>query len=166
MTTKRTRETLLACWSGTTDAPGRAALGILVNAIRRDAPSVDVHDIPADQLDPEETATAAWPEPPVRVAVPLALTDGTDVAEALEIARRHDPAIRWLARSGRTGPWRRSASSGSSRPGHARTTRSSSVSPVHTTMRRSTATPGPPGSSAPCGADRSMSAPSAAATHP
>src|SRR5688500_13910543 len=90
---RRTRETLLACWSGTTDPPGRAALGILVNAIRRDAPSVDVHDVPADQLHPEETPSGSWSEPPVRVAVPLALTDGTDVAEALEIARRDNPEI-------------------------------------------------------------------------
>lgn len=97
-TTRRARETLLACWSGATDPPGRAALGVLVNAIRRDAPSVDVHDVPADQLHPEETPAAPpWSEPPVRVAVPLALTDGTDVAEDLEIARREDPTIR-LAR--------------------------------------------------------------------
>jgi sirohydrochlorin ferrochelatase len=94
VTMRRTRETLLACWSGTTDPPGRSALGILVNAIRRDAPSVDVHDVPADQLHPEETPSGSWSEPPVRVAVPLALTDGTDVAEALDVARREDPDIR------------------------------------------------------------------------
>lgn len=88
MATRRTGETLLACWSGTTDPSGRAAIGILVNAVRRDAPSVDVHEVPADRLHPDPS----WP--PVRVAVPLTLTDGTDVAEALAEARGHDPTIR------------------------------------------------------------------------
>ncbi|MGH3474803.1 MAG: sirohydrochlorin chelatase [Aeromicrobium sp.] len=88
MTTRRAGETLLACWSGTTDPTGRAALGILVNAVRRDAPSVDVHDVPADMFRPDDS----WS--PVRVAVPLTLTDGTDVANALATARRHDPTIR------------------------------------------------------------------------
>ena len=81
-------ETLLACWSGTTDPAGRTAIGILVNAVRRDAPSVDVHDAPADMFRPDDS----WA--PVRVAVPLTLTDGTDVADALATARRRDPTIR------------------------------------------------------------------------
>ena len=81
-------ETLLACWSGTTDPTGRTAIGILVNAVRRDAPSVDVHDAPADLFRPD----GSWA--PVRVAVPLTLTDGTDVADALASARRRDPTIR------------------------------------------------------------------------
>ena len=88
MTTRRSGETLLACWSRTTDPAGRAALGILVNAVRHDAPSVDVHDLPADQLHPDEE----WS--PIRVAVPLTLTAGTDVAGDLMTARRHDPAMR------------------------------------------------------------------------
>ena len=83
-------EMLLACWSGNTDATGRAALGILVNAVRHDAPSVDVHDVPADMFHPDEAARSG---PPVQVAVPLTLTDGTDVAHALVTARRHDPTI-------------------------------------------------------------------------
>ena len=81
VTTRRTGETLLACWSGTTDPTGRAALGILVNAVRRDAPSVDVHDAPADVLGRYDPASRSGP--PVRVAVPLTLTDGTDVATRL-----------------------------------------------------------------------------------
>jgi len=81
-------ETLLACWSGTTDPTGRTAIGILVNAVRRDAPSVDVHDAPADMFRPDKS----WA--PVRVAVPLTLTEGTDVADALAMARRRDPTIR------------------------------------------------------------------------
>ena len=92
MTSRRTGETLLACWSGTTDPTGRAALGILVNAVRRDAPSVDVHDAPADVIVRYNPASRSGP--PVRVAVPLTLTDGTDVADALATARRHDPTIR------------------------------------------------------------------------
>ena len=88
MSTRRAGETLLACWSGTTDPTGRAALGILVNAVRRDAPSVDVHDAPADLFRPDDF----WS--PVRVAVPLTLTDGTDVSQALATAQRHDPTIR------------------------------------------------------------------------
>ena len=88
MTTRRAGETLLACWSGTTDAAGRAALGSLVNAVRRDAPSVDVRDVAAYTFRPQDS----WS--PVRVAVPLTLTDGTDVAHALATARRHDPTIR------------------------------------------------------------------------
>jgi len=53
---------------------------------------VDVHDAPADKFDHADTATRSGP--PVRVAVPLTLTDGTDVAQALATARRHDPTIR------------------------------------------------------------------------
>ena len=88
MTTRRAAETLLACWSGTTDPTGRAAVGTLVSAVRRDAPSVDVRDVAAYTLRPQ----SSWS--PVRVAVPLTLTDGTDVAHALATARRHDPTIR------------------------------------------------------------------------
>jgi hypothetical protein len=88
VTARHSGETLLACWSGKTDPAGRAALSILVNAVRHDAPSVDVHDLPADQLHPDEE----WP--PIRVAVPLALTAGTDVADDLATARRHDPTMR------------------------------------------------------------------------
>jgi sirohydrochlorin ferrochelatase len=92
MAARRTGETLLACWSGTTDPTGRAALGLLVNAVRRDAPSVDVHDVPADGLNPDNTASRAGS--PVRVAVPLTLTDGTDVAHALTNVHRQDLTIR------------------------------------------------------------------------
>ena len=88
VTTRRAGETLLACWSGSTDPTGRAALGTLVNAVRRDAPSVDVRDVAAYTFRPQDS----WS--PVRVAVPLTLTDGTDVAHALTTARRHDPTIR------------------------------------------------------------------------
>lgn len=91
MTTRRAGETLLACWSGTTDPVGRTAFGNLVNAVRRDAPSVDVHDASADVLRPE---MASGLGSPVRVAVPLTLTDGTDVTDALLAAKRRDPAIR------------------------------------------------------------------------
>ena len=62
-----------------------------MNAVRRDAPSIDVHDVPVDQLQPD----ASWP--PVRVAVPLSLTDGTDVSAALAVATRLDPSIRVAA---------------------------------------------------------------------
>lgn len=92
MTTRRSGESLLACWSGKTDPTGRAAIGALVNAVRRDAPSVDVHDVPVDRFRLHDTAPGS--EPPVRVAVPLTLTDDTDVADALAIARRHDPTMR------------------------------------------------------------------------
>ena len=88
MTTRPAGETLLACWSGSTDPTGRAALGTLVNAVRRDAPSVDVRDVAAYTFRPQDS----WS--PVRVAVPLTLTDGTDVAHVLASARRHDPTIR------------------------------------------------------------------------
>jgi len=88
VTTRSAGETLLACWSGTTDPTGRAALLTLVNAVRRDAPSVDVRDVAAYTFRPQDS----WS--PVRVAVPLTLTDGTDVANALATARRHDPTIR------------------------------------------------------------------------
>jgi sirohydrochlorin ferrochelatase len=84
-------ETLLACSSGTADQIERAALSVLVNAVRRDAPSVDVHDVPVDQLHPDDS----WP--PVRVAVPLTLTAGTDVSAALAIAKRNDESIRIAA---------------------------------------------------------------------
>ena len=94
MTTRRTGETLLACSSGHADPSERAALGALVNAVRRDAPSVDVHDVPVDLLQPDES----WP--PVRVAVPLTLTGGTDVAAALSVAKRHDPTLRLAAALG------------------------------------------------------------------
>jgi hypothetical protein len=92
VTTRRTGETLLACWSGATDPTGRAALGTLVSAVRRDAPSVDVRDIAANLIRPGSSASSF--ASPVRVAVPLTLTDGTDVALALEAARRADPTIR------------------------------------------------------------------------
>ena len=88
MTRKRAEEMLLACSSGLADPAGRVALGMLVNAVRRDAPSVDVRDLPADLIQPDDD----WP--PMRVAVPLALTDGTDVSAALAVAHRHDPAMR------------------------------------------------------------------------
>lgn len=88
MTRKRAEETLLACSSGRADPTERAAQGALVNAVRRDAPSVDVHDVRVDMLQPD----GSWP--PVRVAVPLTLTDGTDVSAALAIVRHHDPTIR------------------------------------------------------------------------
>lgn len=86
--TRRTGEMLLVCSSGTADLAERIALGVLVNAVRRDAPSVDVRDVPADMLQPD----GSWP--PVRVAVPLSLTGGTEVASALSIAHRNDPTIR------------------------------------------------------------------------
>ena len=82
-----TGEALLACSSGHADPAERAALGLLVNAVRRDAPSVDVRDTPVDMLAPDDDLA------PVRVAVPLALTDGTDVSAALAIARRNDPSL-------------------------------------------------------------------------
>jgi len=88
VTTRPAGETLLVCWSGTTDSTGRAALLTLVNAVRRDAPSVDVRDVAAYTFRPQDS----WS--PVRVAVPLTLTDDTDVAHALATARRHDPTIR------------------------------------------------------------------------
>ncbi len=91
MARKPARETLLACSSGRADPPERMALGALVNAVRRNAPSVDVHDVPVDRLQPD----ASWP--PIRVAVPLTLTDGTDVSAALSIAQSQDPSLRVAA---------------------------------------------------------------------
>lgn len=87
MSARMTGEALFACSSGHPDPAERAALGALVNAVRRDAPSVDVRDTPMELMVPEDE----WP--PVRVAVPLALTDGTDVSAALAIARRSDPGL-------------------------------------------------------------------------
>lgn len=98
MTTRRTGETLLACSSPSSDPIERSALGTLVNAVRRDAPSIDVHDVPADMLHRDEAASPSGP--PVRVAVPLTLTGGTDVADALAIAHRDDPTIRIAASLG------------------------------------------------------------------
>ncbi len=82
-----TGEVLYACSSGNADAAQRAALGALVNAVRRDAPSVDVRDTPVELLPPEDS------DLPVRVAVPLTLTEGTDVQAALAVARRSDPGL-------------------------------------------------------------------------
>lgn len=87
MTGRMTGEVLYACSSGSSDPGQRAALGALVNAVRRDAPSVDVRDAPVEVLVPEEIG------PPVRVAVPLTLTEGTDVSAALSVARRSDPGL-------------------------------------------------------------------------
>lgn len=84
---RSTGEILFACSSGSADPAERAALGALVNAVRRDAPSVDVRDTPVEAL----ASDTSWP--PVRVAVPLALTDGSDVAAALAIARRSEPSL-------------------------------------------------------------------------
>lgn len=72
----------------------RAALGALVNAVRRDAPSVDVRDTPVEMLTPDDL------ELPVRVAVPLTLTEGTDVSAALAVARRSDPSLQVAASLG------------------------------------------------------------------
>ncbi|MEH3033882.1 MAG: hypothetical protein PGN07_07535 [Aeromicrobium erythreum] len=80
-------EVLFACWSGHADHAERAALGALAVAVRRDAPSVDVRDMPVENLGRDES----WP--PVRVAVPLTLTDGGDVSAALAIARRNEPSL-------------------------------------------------------------------------
>lgn len=88
MIRRRAHETLLACSSGSTDVTERAALGALVNAVRRDAPSVEVHDVPVDRLRADDS----WP--PVRVAVPLTLTDGTDLAAGLAAARHRDALLR------------------------------------------------------------------------
>lgn len=82
-----TGEALLVCSSGSSDPAGRAAIGALVNAVRRDAPSVDVRDLPVEMLAQEDV----WP--PVRVAVPLTLAGGTDVSAALAVARRQDPSL-------------------------------------------------------------------------
>lgn len=88
MTTMSTDETLVACFSGAADPPARAALAALANAIRHDAPSVDVREISVDLLQPDDS----WS--PVRVAVPLALTAGTEISSILAIAHRNDPTIR------------------------------------------------------------------------
>ncbi len=80
-------EALLACSSAKPDPAERAALQSLVNAVRRDAPSVEVRDVPVELMRLDEVA------PPVRVAVPLCLTGGTDVTAALAIASRHDPDL-------------------------------------------------------------------------
>ena len=87
MSARMTGEVLYACSSGNADAAQRATLGALVNAVRRDAPSVDVRDTPVEMLPPEEI------DLPVRVAVPLTLTEGTDVQAALAVARRSDPGL-------------------------------------------------------------------------
>ena len=84
MVARRSDEALLACSSGRSDPAERAALGSLVSAVRRDAPSVDVRDTPVDLMALDETT------PPVRVAVPLTLTAGTDVDAALAVLRRRD----------------------------------------------------------------------------
>ena len=87
MTTRSMGEVLFACSSGRSDPAERAALGSLVNAVRRDAPSVDVRDTPVDVLATDDS------HPPVRVAVPLTLTEGSDVSAALAVAHRHDPQL-------------------------------------------------------------------------
>lgn len=87
MTSRRSDEVLLACSSGHADSAERVALQGLVNAVRRDAPSVDVRDTPVDLM----TLDDDWP--PVRVAVPLTLTGGTAVAAALSAAARHDQSL-------------------------------------------------------------------------
>ena len=87
MVVRMTGEALFACSSGQPDPAARVALGALINAVRRDAPSVDVRAVPVDLLVHDDS----WP--PVRVAVPLTLTGGTDVAAALSIAARNDPAL-------------------------------------------------------------------------
>lgn len=87
MTTRSIGEVLFACSSGRSDSSERAALGALVNAVRRDAPSVDVRDTPVDVLATDDSY------PPVRVAVPLSLTDGSDVSAALAVAHRRDPGL-------------------------------------------------------------------------
>ncbi|MGA9100843.1 sirohydrochlorin chelatase [Aeromicrobium sp.] len=98
MTTRRSGETLLVCSSPSPDSAEHAALGILVNAVRRDAPSVEVHDVPADMLRADQGRNGPEPgRPPVRVAVPLTLTTGTDVTDALAIALRLDPTLRVAA---------------------------------------------------------------------
>lgn len=84
---RRSDEALLACSSGRSDPAERAALQSLVNAVRRDAPSVDVRDTPVDLVALDEIS------PPVRVAVPLTLTGGTDVDAALSVVRRRDPDL-------------------------------------------------------------------------
>lgn len=87
MSIRQNGEVLYACSSGSADPAQRAALGHLVTAVRRDAPSVDVRDTPVEML------TSGDDRAPVRVAVPLTLTEGTDVSAALAVARRSDPAL-------------------------------------------------------------------------
>ena len=87
MSIRQTGEVLYACSSGSADPAQRAALGHLVTAVRRDAPSVDVRDTPVEML------ASAEDRAPVRVAVPLTLTEGTDVSAALAVARRGDPEL-------------------------------------------------------------------------
>jgi hypothetical protein len=84
---RRSDEALLACSSGHLGSVERAALHALIGAVRRDAPSVDVRDTPVELLSHDETL------PPVRVAVPLALTSHSQVAAALQVAREHDPSL-------------------------------------------------------------------------
>lgn len=87
VTMRSPSEALLACSSARSDATERLALRMLVGAVRRDAPSLDVRDVPADLLASDSAG------PPVRVAVPLTLTEGGDVGAALSIAARNDPTL-------------------------------------------------------------------------
>lgn len=86
MSVHRTGEVLYACSAETTDPVQRAALGSLVNAVRRDAPSVEVRETPAGSVPLHEDF-------PVRVAVPLTLGEHLDVAETLALASRSDPGL-------------------------------------------------------------------------
>ncbi|WP_374999565.1 sirohydrochlorin chelatase [Aeromicrobium sp. CTD01-1L150] len=86
MSVHMTGEVLYACSAATADPVQRAALGSLVNAVRRDAPSVQVRDTPVDSLPHDEDL-------PVRVAVPLTLGEDGDVSEALVLASRGDSGL-------------------------------------------------------------------------
>lgn len=82
---KRSRgEALIVCTSAFADQPERAAVGSLLNAVRRELPDTDIHDIASNQLMSLEHL------PPLRVALPLSLAEGCDITAAVRQARRRD----------------------------------------------------------------------------
>jgi hypothetical protein len=86
-------EVLLACSTAPATPVERAALATLVNAVRREAPGLDVRQVVVSGPFAE---SLPGPEVPA-VAVPVSLSPSRDVVRALAAAREHAPRLRVAA---------------------------------------------------------------------
>jgi sirohydrochlorin ferrochelatase len=81
---------LILCAHGSPDTRGRVALAGLVNAVRREAPGLEVVDAFVDVQDPSIDEVVAATSGP-RAVVPLMLTRGRSVSVDMVQATRPDP---------------------------------------------------------------------------
>lgn len=84
--------TLILCSHGSTSHRGRAALASFVNAVRREAPYLDVVDAFVDVQEPDIDTVVSQTVGP-RSIVPLMLTTDRSVAVDIARASHQDPSV-------------------------------------------------------------------------